>query len=368
MNDSLPATGNRMFNKIANPLLTSLYLYLTDHCNLSCGHCWISPKVSADPQNGIRLDALKKCISEAKSLGLQGVKLTGGEPLLYRDLDELLSFLASDELEISIETNGTLFDRNMLESFQSSKVEQISVSLDAASAEVHDEIRGQKGSFQRSLKGLRLLADYGLNFQIIMTLQRKNRKEIPGLISLSEMLGAGSLKINPLQPCGRAMAAFRRGDNLELDELVHLYRTVEQEWSRPVNLEIFFDLPLAFLSIEEIRRRGNCECKILNILGVLANGDFSICGIGQTVDDLRMGNLSRVSICDVWQNNPVLKELRQSLPRKLKGICHHCIFKFQCLGGCRANAYALAREFYAPYFLCQEFFDSGLFPSSRYIR
>ena len=347
--------------------LQSLYLYLTDHCNLRCGHCWISPKIFNDQQIFIPLETLRRCILEAKSLGLQSVKLTGGEPLLYPELGELLRFLSSEELFVYIESNGILFDRKMVETFRTSKVEHISVSLDGASEELHDEIRGVKGSFQKTLQGLQILSDSGLNFQIIMTLQRKNREEIPGLVELSRKLGAGSLKINPLQPCGRAKQAFDRGDNLELDELIHLYRKVEEEWPPSHNLEIIFDLPIAFRSIEDIKSGGGNECRILNILGVLANGDFSICGIGQTMNELRMGNLHQDSIREVWKNNPVLKELREFLPKKLKGICRKCIFQFQCLGSCRANAYGLTKDLYAPYFLCQQLFDSGLFPASRYL-
>jgi radical SAM protein with 4Fe4S-binding SPASM domain len=142
---------------------------------------------------------------------------------------------------------------------------------------------------------------------------------------------------------------------------------VEEEWPRPNNLKIIFDLPAAFRSIEDIKHRGLNNCRVLNILGILANGDFSICGIGQTVAELRMGNLSQDSIVEVWHHHPVLKELRQSLTGKLKGACGGCIFKFQCLGSCRANAYFLTKDLCAPYFLCQEYFESGLFPSSRYI-
>ena len=175
-----------MLNQEPDYALTDLYLYLTDHCNLCCTHCWISPGFSQKRQNNISLSALKKTIIKAKPIGLQSVKLTGGEPLLYQELKGLVEFLTSEELSIFIETNGILFEKNILESFQSAKLEQISVSLDAASEDIHDEIRGVKGSFYRTLKGLRLLSGYGLNFQIIMTLQRKNRKEIPDLIQLCE--------------------------------------------------------------------------------------------------------------------------------------------------------------------------------------
>lgn len=217
------------------------------------------------------------------------------------------------------------------------------------------------------MEGLRLLSEYHLDFQIIMTLQRRNRNEIPGMISLSKKLGANSLKINPMLPCGRGKDSFKQKQNLELDELIHLYRMVEEGFSRRDNYQIIFDLPAAFLSIEEIKQSGTNQCHILNILGILANGDVSICGIGQTSEELRMGNLTQDSIVEIWQNHPILNGLRESLPWKLKGICDRCIFKFQCLGACRANAYTLNRDLYAPYFLCQEFFEAGLFPSSRYI-
>lgn len=359
--------GHHMVNQNATYPLTTLYLYLADQCNLSCNHCWISPAHSDRKGNGIPIDSLKKTISEAKPLGLQSIKLTGGEPLLYRDLGSLLGFLAGEEITILIETNGTLFNSEILDNIRSCEVDQISVSLDAGTAEIHDKIRGMDGSFSRTLEGLRLLSEKGFTFQIIMTLQRRNSLEIPNLISLCEELGASSLKINHLLPCGRGKEVFKKKQNLDPGELLSLYQFVEREFSSMNNLDIIFDLPVALRSIENIKRRGISECRILNILGILANGDFSICGIGQTMDALRMGNIRHDSIGDVWRNNPILDDLRKSLPKQLKGICGHCIFKFQCLGSCRANAYAVNKDLYAPYFLCQESFESGFFPDSRVI-
>jgi len=348
--------------------LKSLYLYLTDTCNLRCSHCWIAPRFSENRKSGIPFEPLKKTIREAESLGLQGVKLTGGEPLLYRLLEELIRFLHSRGLEIYMETNGTLFSKTLLDVFKAARVAQISVSLDAAEAEVHDAIRGVPGGFQRTCEGLRLLSDTGLNVQIIMTLQQRNRWEIPGMIALCEKLNAGSLKINPTIPCGRGQGVFDRKENLELEDLMGLYRQVEKDKQRVAGLEIIFDLPLAFRSIGEITERGVCECEIRNILGILANGDYSICGIGQIVPELRMGNIVDDAIEQVWRKSPVLTDLRRSLPGKLGGICRDCIFKFQCLGECRANAYVLSKNLYAPSFFCQSLFDKNQFPPSRHFR
>lgn len=346
--------------------LSCLYLYLVDHCNLSCGHCWISPGFSRTRRDGIPIDDLKKTIFEAKALGLQSVKLTGGEPLLYRDLDGLLEFLASEEIHVIIETNGTLLDKLLLERLKSCIIEQISVSLDACTPELHDELRGVKGSFHRTVRGLRLLSESGFDSQIIMTLHRRNRTEIPGLISLCKDLGAGSLKINPLIPCGRGESAFKERQNLNPVELIDLYRVTERKWPADEDVDIIFDLPVAFRSIREIMTRGVAECRIMNILGILANGDFSICGIGQTVAELRMGNMRRDAIEKVWRDNPILADLRNNLPGRLKGICGRCLFRFQCLGACRANAYSMSRDLFAPYFFCQAAYEAGLFPNSRF--
>lgn len=348
--------------------LTSLYLYLTDYCNLCCSHCWITPKFSRKQQKGIPLASLKNAIREAEPLGLQSVKLTGGEPFLYKDIAELLAFLASEKLSVLIETNGTLINKETVECLKTCHLDQLSVSLDAANEKIHDEIRGVKGSFKNTLEGLRLLAANGLNFQIIMTLQRKNQEEIPAVIDLSENLGAGSLKINPLIPWGRGKEEMNRRQGLDLGELLRLYQMVERRKVLRNDLEVFFDLPVAFRSIDDLKNTGINECRILNILGILGNGDISICGIGQTVHELRMGNVAHDSISEIWRNSLILKDLRQSLPGRLKGICRHCIFKFQCLGACRAVAYALTGDLYAPYFVCEKCFELGLFPSSRYIQ
>lgn len=345
--------------------LSSLYLYLTGDCNLRCSHCWIAPGFSAAPQDGVPLDILGKTIRDAKGLGLQSVKLTGGEPLLYREIRDLLSLLKDENLTVWIETNGTLLDRSLLEWLESGNIDQISVSLDAADEKIHENIRGVKGCFGRTLEGLTMLSNRGIGFQVIMTLQRKNRQEIPALVQLCQDLGAASLKINHLLPCGRAKTAFRHRDNLELEDLMECYAMVERRWPRGEGLNIIFDLPVAMRSIEDITGRGLHECKILNILSILANGDYSICGVGQTAPQLRMGSIYTDSIATVWQNHPTLKDLRSSLPVKLAAPCCDCIFRHQCLGTCRANAFTLTGDLYAPYFLCRSYYDSGRFPASR---
>jgi len=235
----------------ANPeyALTDLYLYLVDSCNLACGHCWIEPRTSATDGRSIPLDPLKAAIEEARSLGLQRVTLTGGEPLLSPDLNDLPAFIAESNLECHLETNGTLLDRKTVRALSAAGIEQVSVSLDAASPKLHDELRGVAGSFDRTVAGIGRLAEQGIRPEIIMTVGRLNRREVPRLMHLVEDLGATSLKINPLIPCGRAKAAFSKGLNLDLDELMELHELTETIRHGMDGLEAYLDLPPAFLAM-----------------------------------------------------------------------------------------------------------------------
>jgi len=306
-------------------------------------------------------------ILEAKPLGLGFIKLTGGEPLLYKGLKELLRFVQNEGLSTSIETNGTLVQEATAELFKSTGVSQVSVSLDAAEERIHDDLRGAVGSFKKTLEGIRWLSDRALNIQIIMTLQRKNRSEIPGLLKLCAESKVSSLKINHMLPFGRGAGAFRRKENLELGELIDLYRWTREHQKLFAGIDIFFDLPAAFRSTEEITEKGLCECRIRNMMGILANGDYCICGIGQTAPELRIGNICNDPVREIWYGSAVLRMIRESLPAKLTGICGNCLFKFQCLGCCRANAYAVSGSLFAPYFLCQLLYEADRFPDSRCI-
>lgn len=346
--------------------LTSLYIYLADKCNLRCGHCWINPSGEAKGTRWVEVAALAGVIADAVPLGLGSVKLTGGEPLLHPDWQTLVSIITDQGLEVVLETNGTLINARVA-GFLKRKNAFVSLSLDAADSDLHDRLRGVPGAFDRTLRGMECLAKQGFGFQIIMTLQRQNRNHIPALLDLANRCKADSVKINPLIPCGRGEAIFNKGDNLSVDELMRHYEDTLRRAASYPDLRVFFDMPPVFRSVKDLTGSGLHACRILNILGILANGDISICGIGQSHPSLRMGNIFRDAIADVWQSHPLLGKLRANLPKRLKPPCDNCIFQFQCMGGCRALAFACDDDLLASFFMCREMYDTGRFPASRRI-
>lgn len=346
--------------------LHSIYLNLTNRCNLFCKHCWLAsgPGPKEKEEGKIDLRLLKQAIEDAIPLGLEHVKITGGEPFLEGCIFALIDFLHKRGLSITIETNGTLITRECAAFLREKGVSLVCISLDGGRSETHDSLRGREGSFKEALRAIRYLLQYGVRVQVITTLHRANDSEIDILLEILKGLDIDSLSINPLIPSGRGKELVEKGLSLSLEELLAIDRRIERIRDG-YPFEIYFSLPLAFKSMESIRNGRLCECNILTILGVLGNGDVSICGVGYIERPLVFGSLYREGIEEIWVNSPFLKSFRKELLEGLKGVCGRCIFKELCLGYCRANAYTMEGDIMAPYWLCQEAYEKGLFPETR---
>jgi len=350
--------------------LNRIYFYLTEGCNLRCRHCWIAPKYQggSDTHPHLSFQLFRSIIGQARPLGLSSVKLTGGEPLLHPQIHKIIEEIRANNLKLVVETNGLLCTKGLAREMASCKDPFVAVSLDASDAETHEWLRGVSGCFEGAKAGIRNLVKAGLNPQIIMTMTRRNKDQIEGLVRLAESLGAGSVKFNVLQPTSRGKQMHKSGETLGVEEIVRLGQWVENELSKSTNLTLFFDHALAFRALGDVFSGdgGGCGvCGILGILGVLADGSYALCGIGETVPELVFGHAGKDSLEDVWNNTLVLRELREGLPLRLEGVCGDCLLKGLCRGGCIAQNYYSGNHLWAPFWLCEEARRLGLFPETR---
>jgi SynChlorMet cassette radical SAM/SPASM protein ScmF len=350
--------------------LNQIYFYLTEGCNLRCRHCWIAPKYQTEGNSypALDLELFKSVIEQAKPLGLTGVKLTGGEPLLHPKIQEILEYIQTQDLRLIVETNGVLCTPQLASKMAACKNTFVSVSLDGADAENHEWVRGVTGCFEPALRGIKNLAEEGLRPQVIMTIMRKNRDQMESVVRLAERLGAGSVKFNIVQPTARGERMHFTGEALEIDELVDLGKWAENILSAATNLNLYYDHPIAFRPLGKMfaQNSDGCgTCGILSILGVLANGFYALCGIGETISDLVFGHASIDILEHVWTNTSILQEIREKLPHRLEGICGDCLMKEICLGSCLAQNYYRSKSLWEPFWFCEEAHSRGLFPESR---
>jgi SynChlorMet cassette radical SAM/SPASM protein ScmF len=352
--------------------LNQIYFYLTEGCNLRCRHCWIAPKFQDEGRTypALTVDLFRSVVEQGKALGLSSLKLTGGEPLLHSEIGEILEFVRGEELDLTIETNGVLCTAEIARKIGECHNPFVSVSLDGADAETHEWVRGVPGCFEAALEGVRNLVQAGIRPQIIMTLMRRNKDQMERVVRLAESIGAESVKFNVAQPTARGKTLHESRDTLTIEELVETGAWVENSLANSTDLRLVFDHPAAFRPLGKMlgaKGDGCSTCGILGILGVLANGSYALCGIGESVPELVFGHAADDTLEDVWKTTRVLSELRAGLTDRLEGICGKCLMKGLCLGSCIAQNYYTNKNLWAPYWYCEKARKAGLFPETRMV-
>ena len=350
--------------------LNQIYFYLTEGCNLRCRHCWIAPKFQNENRAypTLSLDLFKSTVEQANPLGLSGVKLTGGEPLLHPEIERILDYIKSQNLNLTIETNGVLCTPDIARQISECKNHFVSVSLDGADASTHEWVRGVAGCFESALQGIKNLVNAEIKPQIIMSIMRRNKDQMEPLVRLAESIGAESVKFNLTMPIARGKKLHESGDTLSIEELVELGAWVENSLSDSTDLRLVFDHPTAFRPLGRMfgdSGDGCNRCGILGILGVLANGNYALCGIGENVPELVFGHTADNRLEDVWKTTKALNELREGLTHRLEGICGECLMKDICLGSCIAQNFYRNKHLWAPFWYCEEARKVGLFPETR---
>lgn len=349
--------------------LNRIYFYLTEGCNLACRHCWLAPKFDPDGTRYATLpvELFETAIREARPLGLTGIKLTGGEPLMHPGITQLLEIVRREELHLTIETNGVLCTPEVaaqIAAFPKGK-RFVSVSLDGADAATHEWVRGVEGCFEAAQRGVRNLVAAGLRPQVIFSVMRGNAHQVDDIVRRAEELGASSVKFNPVQPITRGEALHDAGGALEVADLIALGRRVDTELAPSTKLRLMWGYPYAFRPLSRVAKGNSERCGIFGIIGVIPSGHYALCGIGEHVEDLVFGAVGKDPLEPVWRESSVLNALREGLPERLEGVCGRCLMKRRCLGSCIAQTYYRTGSLWEPFWFCERAEQAGLFPESR---
>ncbi len=317
--------------------------HLTENCNLWCRHCYQGERSTEE----MPLPVVKKIIAEAADMikewsdayeisFLPSMNVTGGEPLLRRDLFDILREIKDKGFEISVLTNGTLVDRVRAERLADLGVSSVQVSIEGSEA-VHDSIRGQ-GSFAAAAAGVERLVDCDVAVTLNVTLSNLNAEEMKKIIAYGSHAGVKRIGFSRLVPAGKGMALLSQ--MLTREQLKELYGTLFSLELK--SLEIVTGDPVA----AQMREKANGDAGMTAMSGCAAgvsgltiqpNGNVTPC----RRLPLSLGNVRKDSLREIWAASPVLEALRDR--KKYKGACGVCSRWAHCRG-CRAIAYAYSRS------------------------
>ena len=189
-----------------------LILDITHSCNLKCRICDIWQ--SGASEKDMNIFYINKMLSQAKALNIKEIALSGGEPLLRKDIFDILDYARAAKIkDLGILTNGILVDGCMekLRPYLIDNIISPVISLDSLKQDIHNHIRNSNTAWQKTMKGLESLSllkkkHPRVNFGIIAIILNQNLEELPDLAFFARSLGANFLQYQPLLPNNLKMA------------------------------------------------------------------------------------------------------------------------------------------------------------------
>ncbi len=348
-----PAAGS-----VIHPRLQIVAWEITRACNLYCAHCRASA-VDESQSGELSTEECFRLVDRIRAVGKPIIILTGGEPLLRKDVFSIAEYVAASGLRVVMGTNGTLVGRETATRLKDIPLSRISVSLDFPIAELQDKFRGQAGAYAAAMTGIDNIRTAGIDLQINCTLTRLNIAYLDDLLRLAQKAGAVAFHPFFLVPTGR-------GKELESVQLTSEEYETALNWIYTKQLElgdrIFFkptDAP-HYMRLLKQKQKQNAASGVsaaattahrgpANSIsrGCLAGTGFcfiSHLGLAKGCGylDIEAGNVRNQDFSEIWEHSPLFTKLRNLA--NLKGKCGECEYKVEC-GGCRARAYETTGDY-----------------------
>ena len=350
--------NNRMVHADFDQAPFTIAWEVTRACAYACVHCRANAQHQRDPRELSTQEAFA-LIDRLADFGNTPILIfTGGDPMMRRDLTELITYASQKGLRCSLTPTATaLPTRERLEQVRDAGIRRVALSLDAPSAEIHDEFRKVPGSWQRTIDILHRAQDVGMSVQVNTTVSKHNVVILPEMIPFIQEVSAVQWSVFFLVPTGRAM--IEQMISAEQHERVF-------NWLYDLSQDAPFDIkgtaaPM-YRRVAIERKRAEAGDKPVTFQGAGfqyadglnrptkgvndGNGFLFISHIGEIQPSgflpITAGMVRDEDVVDVYRNHSLFKALRDY--SKLKGKCGICEYRDVC-GGQRGRAYGITGDY-----------------------
>ena len=337
---------------------------ITRNCNLKCVHCYNDSGVGKT-FNDVTTEQAKTVLDDLAEFGVPSVLFSGGEPLMRRDLFELMEHAGNKGLRTVISTNGTLIKADTAQRIKDAGVCYVGISLDGI-GEINDKFRGVSGAFSKAVEGIKNCQSAGLRIGLRLTLTRRNVEDLDALFDFFD-------ENNIERACFYHLVPSGRGKSISNEDLTHaqsreavdiiLARTKEfreaQRTTDILTVDNHVDGVYLYMKLlKEDSQRADEVMKLLRWNG----GGMNSSGVGIGCIDFNgkvhanqfwghydLGDIHEKPFSRIWSNpdEPLLKGLRDRRSY-VKGRCRLCKFFDACGGSLRVRADLYFNDPWAP--------------------
>ncbi|MGI9464063.1 MAG: pyrroloquinoline quinone biosynthesis protein PqqE [Aestuariivirgaceae bacterium] len=310
---------------------------LTHRCPLQCPYC-SNPVDLLKANTELSTADWTRIFSQAADAGVLQVHLSGGEPTLRRDLEEMVTGLTSRAVYTNLITAGVNLDADRIAALAKAGLDHVQLSIQGATAEITEMIGRYKGGFAKKLKTAQLVRAAGLPLTLNAPIHRHNIHQIAQFIDLALELDADRLEIANVQYYG--WAYLNRTALLpELEDVERQVDMIEAARERLKGvLNIDFVTPDYYADYPKPCMGGWAQDAFV----VTPNGAMLPCHAAQTISGLEFDNLTQKSLSDIWQSSAAFEMYRGF--DWMQEPCRSCPRKELDHGGCRCQAFAITGD------------------------
>jgi radical SAM protein with 4Fe4S-binding SPASM domain len=335
---------------------------LTYRCNLACEHCYLdaggAPQVGTEnfaDRSELGTDECFRVIDDIAAFAPECLTiLTGGEPLLRRDILEIVRRASERGLWVVVGTNGVRITENVARRLAEAGARGLSLSLDALDPDRHDRFRKVRGAWKNTVEGAEILNRTGLPFIVQTTAGSHNLDELEAIADFAhDRLAAKVWNLYFLVPTGRGQFVSDMTPEQYDEVLASLYR-IQTKYNR----RMLVNAKCAPHYIKTVLEKGDLETRLrtysggaggcpagTHYMGIRPNGDVTPCPYLPVF----AGTLRNSSLADMWTSSALFADIRRR--SSLGGRCGDCELNSHC-GGCRARAYGMTGDLMAEDPLC----------------
>ncbi|MEW6605969.1 MAG: radical SAM protein [bacterium] len=337
---------------------STINLYLTNRCNLMCRHCINSSSPNELKGDELSTETIKDLLNQFDNGGLLVLKFSGGEPLCREDINEILLSAAQYRFTLELFSNGLLIREEDIELFSEiTKIKQkgfsINVSIDGATPNSHDWLRGKEGAFFKTLETLKLLAKNKIKTSVEAIIHQKNKEELEEIINICLDNGVSGVYFHPAAFNGRAMK--EKDLYLNIDDMSRILlrgNDLIEKYAKYTTI-IFDPYRIPFKKEENKKERlalppNSCPAGMCDMV-ISCEGKVYPCIEAVGFHKLEMGDVKKRNIGDIWEDDK-WSILRGGWELKELKVCNTCKFKQEeCnVSRCRCYPYKIFGDFYGP--------------------
>lgn len=312
--------------------LQTLFFEVTSRCNAFCDHC--GSRCTASKKDELSPETFKKVLdSVSENFGTNAIMLniTGGEPLMRKDLFEITEYADRLGFKWGLVTNGMLITDEVISKMKETHMSTITISLDGMK-KTHEVFRHVPGSFDKIISTIEKLKknNFVEHIQVTFIATKNNIFELPEVYSLLSMLKIDSLRISGIDPIGRA----KENESLMLSQEDYLYLFDFIKKHQNSELPVVWSCTHYFgnteMYLDPTGKIFSCQTGIF-VASVLSNGDIFGCPNIPRRKELIQGNVLRDDFCEVWKNK---FEFYRNPNRTKAKQCEECEYWKYCKGDC----------------------------------